>query len=229
MRTFLLFSMLAALTTLANSANAQSPMFHDSGDLEPGSGHGLKDTTVYYPDMRFPLENGPAYANSQVYRPGGMHGGGGGQCSKLNYSYPWRDNYCEDRGWSMPLCPKGHGHQGQDIRPSTCKIDTYWAVAVDDGVIANVGSYSVTLQTATGTLFRYLHINIGDLAVEELDHVKRGDRIGKVSNWFGGEKTTTHLHFDIKDTISLNGITRSVYMPPYASLVTSYKRLMKFQ
>src|SRR5215510_12051446 len=67
------------------------------GDLESGSGTGRNDTTVYFPAMRFPLEAGPAYANSQVYRPGGMHGGGGDQCASGNYSYPWRDIYCETR------------------------------------------------------------------------------------------------------------------------------------
>src|SRR5262245_59695623 len=91
--------------------------FSAPGDLEPGSGTGLHETKIYFPSIRFPLENAPAYLNSQVYRPGGMNGGTGGQCTSVNYSYPWRDNYCEARSWAMPLCPAGKGHQGQDIRP----------------------------------------------------------------------------------------------------------------
>src|SRR5258708_1168464 len=77
-------------------ADAQ-PAFMPSGDLEAGSGTGLYDETVHYPGIRFPIENAPAFANSQVYRPGGQHGGGGGQCAAVNYDYPWRDNFCEKR------------------------------------------------------------------------------------------------------------------------------------
>ncbi|MHC2618010.1 murein DD-endopeptidase MepM/ murein hydrolase activator NlpD [Bradyrhizobium huanghuaihaiense] len=197
------------------------------GDLEPGSGTGRKDPTVYFPNMRFPIEEGPAFANSQVYRPGGMHGGGGDQCDKTNYAYPWRDIYCEIRQWDMPLCPGSKGHQGQDIRPATCKKDTYWTVAVADGVISHVGTYSVTLQTPNGVLFRYLHVNMSQLAVGRLDTVKAGDRIGMVSNWFGDDKTTIHLHFDIRGPITVNNKTFTAYLPPYTSLVESYKVLMK--
>ena len=42
--------------------------------------------------MRFPIEVAPAYPNSQVYRPGGLYGGGGSQCDASNYDYPWQDN-----------------------------------------------------------------------------------------------------------------------------------------
>jgi murein DD-endopeptidase MepM/ murein hydrolase activator NlpD len=216
--------------TLANSAawtgNLPPNFASPPGELQPGSGKGRHDSTIYFPQMRFPLESGPAFANSQVYRAGGMYGPAGDQCSSANYSYPWRDIYCEKRSWAMALCPDGKGHQGQDIRPATCKKDTHWAVAADDGVIANVGTYSVTLQAANGVLYRYLHLNIGDLAVEELDHVKKGDRIGKVSNWFGDTTTTIHLHFDIKGTIQVNGRSLVTYLPPYTSLVASYNTLM---
>ncbi|HEV7877074.1 M23 family metallopeptidase [Bradyrhizobium sp.] len=221
---------IASASMLINgNARAQSlpPNFASPpGDLETGSGNGRADATIYFPQMRFPLETGPAFANSQVYRAGGMHGPAGDQCASANYSYPWRDVYCEKRSWTMALCPAGKGHQGQDIRPATCKKDTHWAVAADDGVIANIGTYSVTLQTANGVLYRYLHLNIGDLAVDELDHVKKGARIGKVSNWFGDTSTTIHLHFDIKGTVQVNGKSVVTYLPPYTSLVASYKTLM---
>ena len=37
-----------------------------------------------------------------------------------NFSYPWRDNFCERRGFPVGQCPGGHGHQGQDIRTRPC-------------------------------------------------------------------------------------------------------------
>lgn len=190
------------------------------GELEPGSGTGYKDDTLYFPDMQFPLQ-GDAYLNSQVHRPGGQKPGN--QCAEINYKYPWRDNYCESRQWSMPMCPAGHGHQGQDIRPATCKRDTHWAVAVEDGLIAQVGKYSVTLQTPKGTMYRYLHLNMNKLAIRESDRVKKGQKIGLVSNYFNGTPTTIHLHFEAKDTIQYKGNSQRLFLPVYSSLVHSYK------
>jgi hypothetical protein len=86
---------------------AQEPFYLPVGDLLPGSGEGLADPTVYAPGMRYPIEVGPSYPNSQVYMNGGSMGPGGSQCDAVNYSYPWRDNYCEKRTWDMPLCPAG--------------------------------------------------------------------------------------------------------------------------
>lgn len=219
---------IAALLWAAGFAIATpQPSYAPSGELEnPASGKGLHDDTVYFPAMRFPLEHGPAFLNSQVYRPGGSHStGGGGQCAPQNYAYPWRDNFCEARSWSMPLCPSGTGHQGQDIRPATCKKDLHWAVAVEDGVIAQIGRYSVTLQTKSGTLYRYLHMNMKDLRVRVLERVTKGQRMGKVSNDFGDTATTIHLHFDIKDAITIGGKRQTVFMPPYASLKSAYVAL----
>ncbi len=208
---------------------AQSVLPNDfaspAGELEPSSGRGLRDLTIYFPNMRFPLEEGPAYLNSQVHRPGGAQGGD--QCNPINYDYPWRDNFCEARKWDMKLCPDGKGHQGQDIRPSSCTKDIHWAVAVEDGIIANVGTFSVSLQARNGVVYRYMHLNMDQLAVQELETVSKGARIGKVSNHFGGVPTTIHLHFDVKGTV-LSGDNKLItYLPPYASLVASYKNLMK--
>lgn len=205
----------------------QAATFDPPGTLEQGSGTGFKDATVYFPNMRFPLEKYPAFANSQVYRKGGGNSPKpGSQCDAENYSYPWRDNYCESRGYAVPMCPAGKGHQGQDIRPATCKANLHWAVAVENGVIAQIGTYSVTLQSADGTLYRYLHLSMKDLAVKELDKVKRGERIGRVSNDFNGTPTTIHLHFDIKDTVQIKNHQVSTYLPPYTSLVKAYKQLL---
>lgn len=222
---------LAALTALtvagaASGADAgvdDAPFTYDPpGKLASGSGTGRDDAKVYAPGLRFPLESGPAYANSQVWG----HGGGSGpkntsQCDKANFSYPWRDTYCESRSWEMPLCPSGKGHQGQDVRGPTCEKGVHWVVAVSDGKITNVGTYSVYLTTDDGTRFDYLHMS--NVAVKEGDEVERGQRIGKVSNQFGGTPTTVHLHFNIKQNVAGVGM---VFMPPYASLIESYDALM---
>jgi hypothetical protein len=111
--------------------------------LKPGLG-GDQDSTVYA-RLRFPMNDAPAFANSQSFnnwgdcdftgrsprrvrakgasyeckvngRPLVFDEGGGG-----NYQYPWRDNFCEHRHFPVGQCPGGEGHQGQDIRPSFCK------------------------------------------------------------------------------------------------------------
>jgi murein DD-endopeptidase MepM/ murein hydrolase activator NlpD len=126
----------------------------------------------------------------------------------------------------MQMCPSGKGHQGQDIRPSAFKKDYYWAVAAEAGVIAHIGSYSVTLQTKDGTLYRYLHLNMKKLAVKPLEIVRVGQKIGLVSNDFGDSKTTLHLHFDVKTVVMIKGKPVALFVSPYTSLVESYKRLL---
>lgn len=213
---------LATSLTLAGSAAAETFAFEPPGALAPTSGTGREDDRVYAPAMRFPMESGPAYANSQVWGHGGNSGPkGSSQCDVENFSYPWRDNYCESRSWDMPLCPSGTGHQGQDIRAATCEKDVHWVVAAADGSITNVGSYSVYLTADDGTRFDYLHMS--EVAVQEGDDVKRGQRLGKVSNQFGGTPTTVHLHFNIKQNVAGVGF---VFVPTYMSLVESYKDLL---
>lgn len=205
--------------------------YRPAGDLAPGSGTGFTDDTVYLPGMRFPLEAAPAYPNSQVYAAGGSNpppGSSGGQCALSNYSYPWRDNYCETRTWTMPLCAEGTGHQGQDIRPATCQKSVHWTVAAENGQITAIGSYSVTLLGASGTIHRYLHMDMGHLAVTLGQTVTRGQRIGLVSNDFAGTPTTIHLHYDMRQAITLStGEAITAYVPPYTSLVEGYERLLR--
>jgi MYXO-CTERM domain-containing protein len=212
----LMFMSIASVASAADTFTHNPP-----GQLTPKSGTGRKDTNVYAPEMRFPMEKGPAFANSQVWGNGGGSGPGGGQCDKVNFSYPWQDNYCESRSWDMPLCPSGQGHQGQDIRAATCEKAVHWVVAAVDGVITQVGSYSVYLTASDGTRYDYLHMS--DVAVKEGDKVKREQHLGKVSNAFGGTPTTVHLHFNIKQNVAGVG---DVYVPPYLSLVTSYEDLL---
>jgi len=210
-----------ALLSSAGVAHAQS--FDPPGALVAGSGRGRVDETVWAPTMRFPMEYGPAYANSQVYAPGGSmppSGRGGGQCDSYNYGYPWRDNFCETRRWDVALCPSGHGHQGQDIRPGVCTSGVVPGVAAAAGRIADIGSYSVDLVADDGTRYEYLHMN--RVAVREGQRVECGDVLGYISNAFGGTPTTIHLHFNIR--MAVRGVG-SAFVPPYTSLRESYGRL----
>jgi murein DD-endopeptidase MepM/ murein hydrolase activator NlpD len=219
-RWFALAPLLAVLA-LARSARADDFTFQPPGDLVSGSGQGRVDDKVYAPGMRFPMESGPAFANSQVWGVGGSQGPAGGQCDAANFSYPWRDNYCETRTWDMPLCPAGTGHQGQDIRAATCDKEVHPVVAAEAGTVTNVGSYSVYVTTPDGTRFDYLHM--GAVAVAVGQSVQKGQLLGKVSNEFGGTATTVHLHFNIRQNVSGLG---NVYVPPYLSLVESYQALI---
>jgi len=186
----------------------------------------VTDATIYVPGMRFPIETAKAYANSQVFGHGGSSGPGGGQCDGANYVYPWSDNFCEPRSYSTPLCPSGTGHQGQDIRPNSCSAALYKAVAAEDGVISQIGSYTVYLSSSTGRTYLYLHMQMNQLKVAVGDHVTRGQTLGMVSNNFGSTPTTIHLHFEIKEPVSFNGSTITTRVPPYSSLVNAYQRLL---
>lgn len=218
--------LLLAVATLAFPITASAQFSYEPpGTLMSPNGsaptsRGYTDDRVFAPEMRFPMESAPAFLNSQIYAPGGYMGPSGGQCDSRNYNYPWFDNYCEARRWSMPLCPSGTGHQGQDIRPATCEDDVHWIVAAEDGTITNIGSYSVYVTTADGTRYDYLHM--GSVAVSVGQSVSQGQRLGRASNEFGGTPTTIHLHFNIRQNVSPHG---SVYVPTYTSLIDSYEEL----
>lgn len=209
--------------------------FFRPSNLAPASGTGSTEMAALVPDMLFPIKSAPAVAQTQVYRWGGGIKGGD-QCDVRNFTAPWRDNYCETRSTdnSTPWCPKKGAHLGQDIRvgtPEGCKAEVktkaadrsrYEVVAVEDGVISNVGSYSITLRADSGgRIYRYLHLNMKKLMVATNQTVKKGDLLGYVSNDFGGTPTTLHLHFEIKLNTAAYGWQ---YAPPYASLLEAYKR-----
>jgi len=200
-----------------------------AGYLVPtDSGQGRKgDDRIYAPNIRFPLEQAPAYVNSQVYGIGGYLGAGGSLCDKRNYQYPWHDNYCEKRGWAMPLCPTSTGHQGNDIRGATCERSKYYAVAVERGIITSIGSYTVYLRGESGRTYRYLHLASNSLRVKAGQRVERAQRIGLVSDNMGSTSTSIHLHFDVKETLLVDGYAQTVFIPIYTSLVDSYTRLLR--
>lgn len=201
--------------------------YYPAGELKPeASGVGREDSYIYAPGIRFPLESAPAYINSQVYGVGGMYGPPGSLCDQENFQYPWKDNYCEKRSWSMPMCHGGKGHQGDDIRPATCEKRKYYAVAVEDGIITYIGSYTVSLRGNSGRTYRYLHLDSNTLQVNQGEYVARGQRIGLVSDNMGGTSTSIHLHFDMRQTIRVGNESKQIFVPPYSSLVDAYKRLL---
>ncbi len=225
--------------------------FDPPGRLIPGTGHdatstGVTSPTIVAPGMRFPYERGPVFANSQVWGHGGAGGSifgpayppapGGTQGDAENYRYPWKDNFCEQRGWNAPKCPAGKGHQGQDIRPPTCEAEKYWAVTTEAGRIGYVGTVSVELITDTGQVHRYLHLE-RPLAsgIVAGARVAKGQRIGRISNVTGrrsngtlSRATTVHLHFEIWDGNSDGSRNLGVGpLPLYTSLIDSYRRLLR--
>jgi murein DD-endopeptidase MepM/ murein hydrolase activator NlpD len=217
----------AAAAPAAVTASAPPEEFADPpGDLHGSTAKGYGDPHIYAPGMRFPIEAPNVYANSQVYGHGGAFGPGGGQCDVANYQYEWHDNFCESRGYATPLCPAGHGHQGQDIRPSTCKKAHDVAVAAAAGRITQIATYTVYLTAEDGRIYRYLHLQMDQLKVHLGQQVVRGQPIGLVSNNFGKTATTIHLHFEIKAPVTQKGTTMVTFVPPYSSLVDSYRRLL---
>ena len=208
------------------AAAAAGFTYNPPGQLQAG-GTGVTDATLYAPGIRFPIENAPAYPNSQVWGHGGMSGPANtDQCDAVDYAYPWSDDFCETRSYSTPLCPTGSGHQGDDIRPSTCEAAVHPAVAAENGVISQIGTYTVYLSGDSGRLYLYLHMQMNMLKVSVGDRVTRGQELGLVSNNFGSSSTTIHLHFEIKEPITLNGQTVTTNVAPYSSLIDAYQRLL---
>jgi hypothetical protein len=240
--------------------------FHSPGDIIAGTGFkgkgGRPDYTVYS-KMRFPLLNAPAYANSQSFMnlgdcdsTGRVSVGMAGRVATYrcriggatllrdesaggNYSYPWRDNFCEHRYFDVGECPGGFGHQGQDIRPSSCKqrfvgggCEPYQhdVVAVREGmVLRSSGQMPVYLFVNAPDehiRFRYLHMfprQLDEEGVLSGRILKQGEEFGKVGSFFQHERATTyHLHFDMQVPTKYGW----VFVNPYMTLVAAYERLV---
>ncbi len=242
--------------------------YHSPGDILPGTGFrrrgGVADYTVYS-KIRFPLADAPAFANSQSFmnwgncEATGRFGAGlvdgvrayrcrvngqrliADESAADNYSYPWRDNFCEHRSFYVGQCPAGRGHQGQDIRPASCKQRIQGAnrcepyqhdvVAVRDGAVLRAPSqealYIVTNAPNERVRFRYLHMlpkqfNADGMLSGRLVH--EGEVIGRVGNFFRRERATTyHLHFDMQVPTKYGW----VFVNPYMTLVAGYERLIR--
>ena len=188
----------AAPTIDRPQRNAPDFTYYAPGDLLPGTGMkgqgGRPDPTVYA-KIRFPMAQAPAYVNSQSFMnwgdcnlTGRVRLPGDGKTAAYrcrvnsiprvddelkNYAYPWRDNFCEHRDFYVGQCPAGLGHQGEDIRPSSCvmrdpsagRCEPYQhdLVAVRDGVLmrdpGDLALYLVVNGPGEHIRFRYLHMN----------------------------------------------------------------------
>lgn len=207
--------------------------YNGPGRLLPGSGFGETVQIVHAPDITFPIKSAPTYLQSMVFSLGGGVAGGD-QCDARNYAYPWRDNFCETRSSNRnsPFCPQSRIHQGQDIRVGSAKeCNTlrrtsaadralHEVVAAEDGIISNVGTYSVNIRSG-GHIYKYMHMNMKKLEVTAGQQVTAGQTLGYVSNDFGGTPTTFHLHFEIVENTAANGWA---HVSPYLSLVQAYER-----
>jgi hypothetical protein len=238
--------------------------YYPPGDLIENSGWkkmpGRADYNVYA-RIRFPVANAPAYVKSQSFMPWGdcYHGGHTGRLGRkdaqysckvngqplvfdegaaANFSYPWRDNFCEVRDFLVGQCPGGYGHQGDDIRPSNCVIQNedsdrclpyqHSVAAVHDGLIwrtlGNLGVYIVWNTPNEHARVVYLHMNPKMMDQDGLvsGHVvSEGEIIGKVANWGDYENGTSyHLH------LSLQVFTKVgwVWVNPYMTLVAAHER-----
>jgi murein DD-endopeptidase MepM/ murein hydrolase activator NlpD len=242
--------------------------YFSPGFLIPNSGlkkdtGGRPDYTVYA-RLRFPLREAPAFANSQSFNNWGDCDFTGrsvrnprrkdqpyscnvngrplvfNEAAPGNYSYPWRDNFCEHRRYFVGQCPGGEGHQGQDIRPSSCTLFNDGAdrclpykhdvVAAHDGFILRAprqeAVYLFVNTANTHVRVRYIHMNPSQLDADGIVSgklVHEGDLLGKVGNYNNRERGTTyHLHFDMQVPTRLGW----VFVNPYMTLVSAYERLI---
>ena len=226
------------------AARSSDFAYRPSGDIVSSNGfrkqRGHADFTAYS-QIRFPLEKAPAVVRSQSFgrrrsndrpfTPGYSAGG--------NAGFPWRDNFCEARSFSVGQCASGFGHQGQDIRPAcsprdegTDRCDRYHraVVAVRDGVlIRSPQQQAATLQINTRNehiRFRYMHMNPKSMDADGVlngRRVREGEKIGVVSNYLDGPNgTSRHLHFDVQ-VFTRDGW---LWVNPYVTLISAYERLI---
>jgi hypothetical protein len=212
--------------------------YHAPGRLLPGtsfSGHGGRADRTVYSQIRFPLEKVPASVNSQKFR---NKAPAADSDMAPSYWAPWRDSFCEARGFAVGQCPGGIGHQGQDIRPAVCEptIDndrcnrSHPVVAVRDGIIMRAprqeAVYLIVNTAAEHIRFRYLHMNPRRMDEDRLlsgRSVHEGEILGHVSNFHRKEGGTSyHLHFDIQVPTKQGW----VFVNPYMTLVSAYERLI---
>ena len=207
--------------------------YRPPGDIIAGTGYhrqsGRADFSAYS-QIRFPLE-APAFIHSQKRRSGD-------KMDAPNAGYPWRDNFCEARSFSVGQCANGYGHQGEDVRPGACLARVEGGCdprkqpifAVRDGiVIRSPKQQAATLQINTRNehiRFRYMHMNPSVMDADGLlsgRAVAEGEKIGVVSNFLDHPNgTTRHLHFDVQ-VFTRDGW---IWVNPYVTLISAYERLI---
>jgi murein DD-endopeptidase MepM/ murein hydrolase activator NlpD len=213
--------------------------YRPAGDIIANSGSrrqgGRADLTAYS-QIRFPLE-APAFIHSQSFGKRRSSD----RSDQPSSRYPWRDNFCEARSFSVAQCASGFGHQGEDIRPGACTAQKHAAnacdpkqqpiVAVRDGiVIRSSKQQAATLQTNTYNehiRFRYMHMNPSVMDADGVlngRHLAEGEKIGVVSNYLDHPNgTSRHLHFDVQ-VFTRDGW---IWVNPYVTLISAYERLIR--
>ncbi|MBM3531089.1 MAG: M23 family peptidase [Alphaproteobacteria bacterium] len=219
---------------------SQSFTYFGPGQLLPDTtfrGRGGRPDHTVYSQIRFPLADAPAFANSQMYQSRNRTPQAEPGVSP-NYAYPWRDNFCERRGFSVGQCPAGIGHQGQDIRTPQCRPAPGQdrceqrddLVAVRGGVILREpqqeAAYLIVNSASEHIRFRYLHMHPRKMDEDNLlsgRRVHEGEVIGQMSNYSKKEGGTSyHLHFDVQVPTQHGW----VFVNPYMTLVAAYERLI---
>jgi hypothetical protein len=260
-------SVASAFATAARPKSVSADFtYYPVGRLLPNTGFkrndGVADKTVYA-NIRFPFDKAPSFANSQSFLNWGDCDQTGrsprprgkdtpyrcrvnlkplvfNEAAPENYSYPWRDNFCEHRYFFVGQCPAGQGHQGQDLRPATCQLRHDRAdrctpyqddvVAARAGMILRAprqeGVYLTANSASEHIRFRYMHMNPKHLDEDNVlsgRSVKEGEIIGKAGNFNRRDNLTTyHLHFEVM-VPTRDGWAR---VNPYMTLVASYERLI---
>jgi hypothetical protein len=210
--------------------------FRPPGDIITGTGYHHQGGRIdfnAYSQIRFPLA-APAYIHSQKRHSSD-------KLDAPNSGYPWRDNFCEARSFSVGQCANGFGHQGEDVRPGTCPVKVEGPdgcdpkqqpiFAVRDGVvIRSPKQQAATLQINTRTehiRFRYMHMNPSVMDADGLlngRQVTEAEQIGVVSNYLDHPNgTTRHLHFDVQ-VFTRDGW---IWVSPYVTLISAYERLIQ--
>jgi len=238
--------------------------YYGPGDLIENTGWrkmpGRADYNVYA-HIRFPMADGPGYVKSQSFMPWGDcyrsgHTGRLGrkdseyrckvnglplvfnEAAAVNWTYPWRDNFCELRDFPVGQCPGGYGHQGEDIRPANCVLKEanadrclpyqHSVAAVHDGMIwrspGYLGVYIAWNSADEHVRARYLHMNprmMDDDGLLSGRMVSAGEVIGKVATWGDYPKGTSyHIHFNLQVFTKAGW----VWVNPYMTLVAAYER-----
>ena len=220
---------------------SQTFSYYGPGQLLSGTGfrgQGGRGDHTAYSQIRFPLEDAPAFATSELFKRRSRAQAAEPDDTSPPPPLPWRDNFCERRGFPVAQCPAGVGHQGQDIRPAPCKpppgadrcTHRGNVVAVRDGVILRSprqeAAYIFVNSANEHIRFRYLHMNPRRMDADNLlsgRRVHEGEVIGQVSNFSIREAGTSyHVHFDIQVP------TRHgwVFVNPYMTLVAAYEQLI---
>jgi hypothetical protein len=248
------------------AAQSSDFTYYGPGDLIPNSGwHKMPGRVDYnvYARIRFPIASAPAYIKSQSFMPWGDcyrtghvgplgRKGGVYRCkvndqplvfdesAAVNWTYPWRDNFCEMRDFLVGQCPGGYGHQGEDIRPSNCVLENesadrclpyqHTVAAVHDGMIwrspGYLGAYIVFNNANEHVRFRYLHMNPKMMDADGFmtgRQVSQGEIMGTVATWGDEERGTSyHLHFNLQVFTKVGW----VWVNPYMTLVAAYEQLI---